>query len=258
MIKRDELFSVIEGILGTELLEKARRVDVVANGMQIKGSSEVDKIALGVTCHREFLEKAVEWGAQVCLFHHGLDPRTHLSTFPTYLQKQLKIALGHNVTIAGYHFALDAHPSLGNNAQIIEKLGATISGPLFEDWGFVGRFETPQRLEAVAIACEKLFKRPVMRFEAGSKTISTIGVVSGAGKPGANHIAEMEDKGVELYISGETSESVPHKLKESRINYFVCGHYATEVFGIKALGSAIEEKVGSNVAVKFIDVPSPI
>ena len=54
----------------------------------------------------------------------------------------------------------------------------------------------------------------------GPKSIKTIGVVSGAGKPYAAEQAEMEEKGVELYISGETSESIPNKMKEAGINYF--------------------------------------
>ena len=71
-------------------------------------------------------------------------------------------------------------------------------------------------------------------------------------------LAEMEVKGVQLYISGETSEWVVHQMKESEINYFCAGHYASEVFGVQELGKKIKEKFGNNIEVEFIDVPNEI
>ena len=67
----------------------------------------------------------------------------------------------------------------------------------------------------------------------------------------------MEQKGVELFITGETSESVPYKMKDSGINYFVCGHYATEAFGVQELGKRIEAHFQDKIKVEFIDVPNP-
>src|SRR3989344_3947184 len=87
---------------------------------------------------------------------------------------------------------------------------------------------------------------------------STMGVVSGAGKPYGAEMVELEKKGIELYISGETSESIPHKLKESGIPYFLCGHYTTEMFGIRALGERIAHHFKDKVRVQFIDIPNPI
>ncbi|MFH2061392.1 MAG: Nif3-like dinuclear metal center hexameric protein, partial [Candidatus Beckwithbacteria bacterium] len=83
-------------------------------------------------------------------------------------------------------------------------------------------------------------------------------VVSGGGKPYAEHLAEMEEKGVELFISGESSESIPHKMKESKINYFAGGHYATEVFGVQELGKRIKEHFKEKLKVEFIDIPNEI
>ena len=76
-------------------------------------------------------------------------------------------------------------------------------------------------------------------------------------EPGAA-AAELEAKGVQLYISGETSEWVVHQMKESEINYFCGGHYATEVFGVKELGKKIKEKFNNNLEVEFIDIPNQI
>ena len=47
-------------------------------------------------------------------------------------------------------------------------------------------------------------------------------------------------------------------MKESGIAYFVCGHYATEKFGVQELGKKIESKFKPKVEVEFIDIENPI
>lgn len=258
MIKRDELVAFIDQTLGQDLLQKARQIDVVANGVQIWGKPEVNKLALGVSLNREFLQAAIDFGADFCLVHHGLDLRTYEAAFPRYLQNQLKLIFQANLTVAGYHYVLDAHPTLGNNAQIIQALGANSKSPLYEDWGYVGEFPSAKSLSELQTACQQLFHRQPLVFPSGPTQIKTIGVVSGAGKPYAMHLAELEAKGVEAYISGETSESTPARLIESQINYLVCGHYATETFGVKALGQVISDHFSDQLLVQFLDQPSII
>lgn len=259
MIQRDELTNYLyKEIFGGELMAKAAIKDELANGIQFSGSETVSKIALGVSCNEAFLHEAVAWGAQYCIFHHGLDPRTHKSRYPLYAQKRLKLIVQNSLTIAGFHYALDAHPEIGNNAVIIRELGARRGEHLFDEWGYVGSFEKPRLLSDLRQHCEALFDHEIVSFESGPEEIHTIGVVSGGGKPYAAEIAEMEAKEVQLYISGESSESVPHKMLESQINYFVCGHYATEVFGVKALGEKIQQEFNGKLEVQLIDIPNPI
>lgn len=258
MVTRDDITQFIQDSLGKDILNKASVKDEAANGIQIEGLTEVSKVAYGVTLSETFLKQAIDQNAQYLFFHHGLDPRTYLARLPRYLQNELRLIFEHRLTIAGFHYTLDAHPVLGNNAQIIHKLGANIKETLYEDWGFTATFTAPKSLAELKTTCEQIFQHPVLSFESGPQSISTIGVVSGAGKPYALHLQEFIDKGVQLYISGETSESVPHKLIESGINYFVCGHYATEVFGVQALGSAIKQRYGDQLEVEFIDIPSDL
>jgi len=42
-------------------------------------------------------------------------------------------------------------------------------------------------------------------------------------------------------------------MREMGLSYFACGHYATEVFGIQALGEAIKKRF-SELEVQFIEV----
>ena len=258
MIKRNDLTKFIYQTIGSELMAKAAEIDEVANGVQFLGSEEVRKLAIGVSLNEDFLNEAVKAKAQYCLFHHGFDTRVYKSRFPTFAQKRLKLIVKNNLTIAGFHYVLDAHLSLGNNAVIVRELGAKIKEPLFQEWGFTAEFTKPQEVKKLQDRCAKLFEHDVLAVLSGPTKISTIGVVSGKGTPAMAEIAEMETKGVQLYISGETSEWLIHQMKESEINYFCGGHYATEVFGVQELGKVIKKHFGDKLEVEFIDIPNPI
>mgnify|MGYP000500527303 CR=1 FL=1 len=258
MVKRDELINAIVQIFGKDLLRHAEQKDDLANGVQILGARDVQKVALGVTVNEDFLKEGIASGANFFITHHGLDARVHKSRFPKSTQKRLRLIFQNNLTIASFHYTLDAHPEIGNNATIIKKLGANQGEPLFDDWGYVGKFNIPQRVTTLAEKCSQIMEHDVLAIYSGPERVNTIGVCSGAAKPYAEHIAEMEQKGVELFISGETSESIPNRMKESEINYFVCGHYATEVFGVQELGKALKSRFKDKLEVEFIDIPNPI
>ncbi|MEA3355238.1 MAG: Nif3-like dinuclear metal center hexameric protein [Patescibacteria group bacterium] len=258
MVKRDELVKFIHQTIGEELIEKGLQKDEVANGVQFSGSKDVEKVVLGVSSNEDFLKEAVKSGGQFCIFHHGYDPRVWKSRIPTYSQKRLKVIIKNNLTIMGFHYCLDAHPEFGNNATIIKKLGAKIDKPFWEEWGYTAKFSTPQEVNKLSKKCAEIFEHDIFAVLSGPKKIKTIGVVSGGAKPYAQNIAEMEQKDVELFITGETSESIPHKMKESGINYFAGGHYATEVFGVQELGKKIKEYYKDKLEVEFIDIPNEI
>ncbi|MDP3093629.1 MAG: Nif3-like dinuclear metal center hexameric protein [bacterium] len=259
MVKRDEIIKFIYQIIGKGLLEKAAKIDEVANGVQILGKEQVNRVALGASLNEEFLKEAVKRGADFCIFHHGFDPRVFKSRFSLSAQKRLRLIFKNDLTIASFHFCLDAHPQIGNNATIIKRLGAKIIGQFWgEGWGFVAKFARPQSSAALKNKCAKIFNHEISAFLANSKPIKTIAVVSGGAKPNVENVAAMEEQGVELFISGETHEDSPHKMKESGINYFVCGHYNTEVFGIQELGRRIKARFKDRLKVEFIDIPNPI
>ena len=258
MVKRDEIIKFIYQTIGQELMAKALIKDEVANGVQFLGSDEVKKVALGVSANEDFLLAAVKAGAQFCIFHHGLDTRVWKSRYPLFAQKRLKVIVANKLTVVGLHYSLDSHPAIGNNAVIARELGAKIIEPLFDEWGYTAKFNQPQPIEHIKASCEKLFHHKIFSVESGLKTVTTIGVVSGRGTPEMAEIAEMEAKGVQLYISGETSEWTVHQMKESEINYFCGGHYATEVFGVRELEKIIKANFKGQLEVEFIDIPNEI
>ena len=258
MVKRDQLIEFVYQTIGKEWIEKALAKDELANGVQFLGNEEVKKVALGTSLNEDFLQEAVKAGAQFCIFHHGFDVRTWRSRYPLFSQKRMRVIFENKLTVMGFHYALDFHPEIGNNVAIIKKLGAKVKDTLYEEWGYIAEFSTSQDVKKLSEKCAKLFSHDIFAVLSGPKKVKTIGVVSGAGKPDAQHLAEMEEKGVELFITGEPSESIPHKMKESRINYFAGGHYATEGFGVQELGKKIKGEYKNRLEVEFIDIPNPI
>lgn len=258
MIPRNQLIDFIYDTVGDEWIQKAMAQDDLTNGLQITGGPEVDMVTLGVSANEELFTQAAANGSNFCIFHHALDMRTYKSRVPIYTQKRLRQIFTHNITVMGFHGALDIHPEIGNNAVIIRELGAKLGEPLFEGWGYTATFSKPQNVKDLSKKCSKLFEHDIFAVFTGPAEVETIGVVSGGAKPYAQHIAEMEDLGVELFITGESAESVPHKMKESGINYFAGGHYATEVFGVQELGKKIKAEFKEKLAVEFLDIPNPI
>lgn len=258
MVKRDELTEYIDKEIGKDLFDKALLKDDFANGVQILGGEKVTKVALGVSLNEQFLKKAIEWGSNFCVFHHGIFTPTYKLQYTVSEQKRLGIVFKNNLTVVGLHYVLDAHPKIGNNAQIIKLLGAKIGQTFAEEWGFTAVFDKPQDVHELAHRCKDIFNHEVFAVEGEKEKVRKIGVVSGAYKPTPEDFVEMEKKKVELLITGETAEYLPHQMMESGINYFVCGHYATEVFGIKELGKKISSHFGNKVDVKFIEIENPI
>lgn len=258
MVKRDELITFIYQTVGNDILEKALLKDDFANGVQILGSENVNKVAIGVSLNEEFLLEAIKRGAGFCIFHHGIYAPTYKLQYSKSEQKRLRLIFQNDLSIVGLHYVLDAHPKLGNNAQIIKELGAKIVKPFAEEWGFIGEFDKTQDLHELGHKCQELYDHEVFVVQANNKRIKRIGVCSGAHKPVSFDFFEMKKENVDLLITGETSEHLPHQMQEEGINYFVCGHYATETLGVQELGKLIEKRFGNKISVKFIDIQNPI
>ncbi|MGC7556515.1 Nif3-like dinuclear metal center hexameric protein, partial [Pandoraea pneumonica] len=92
--------------------------DYCPNGLQVEGRSEIKKIASGVTASLAFLEAARDWGADAVLVHHGYFWKNEDARITGMKRKRLGLLIGHDISLFAYHLPLDAHPELGNNAQL--------------------------------------------------------------------------------------------------------------------------------------------
>jgi dinuclear metal center YbgI/SA1388 family protein len=258
MIKRDQLINFLDTYFGQELMDKAKTKDPdMANGIQLKGKAEVNKIVLGVSIDEKFLQEAINASADFIIVHHGLC-FSDLVFINKSWKKRLKILLDNDLSLAGYHFILDSHKKIGNNATIIKELGGQIKERFFDDWGWIGEFDQPQSIEKVSKDCSKLFNHDVFAVMAGPTKVTHFGVVSGGGVPRTKQTREIIEKNLELYITGEIRESRPAEFEELGINYFSAGHYATEVFGVQELGKVIKDHFKDKLEVEFIEIANPL
>ncbi len=241
-----------------ELLEAREWEDYGPNGLQVPGAALVSKVATGVSAHREMLERAVESAAQLLLVHHGLFWDFHPRALSEQMAARLRIALDAGLSVAGYHLPLDAHPVIGNNAQLCDRLGfepqprpfAEVKGRAV---GVVGRsrdgIEVAELLRRVTATCE----REPLVFDAGPDPVRSIGIVSGAG---ASEIQSAVELGLDAFLTGEPAEHAMADAREGGLHFIAAGHYATETLGIRRLGELVAERF--ELEHEFIDVPNPV
>lgn len=259
MIFLQDLKLYLDHFFGQDLIKKARQKDpYLANGLQLLGKDKIKKIVLGTTATEEFLLEAVKAGADSVLVHHSLPLFHAYKLINPYLYKRLKVLIKNDVSLFGFHYLLDHHPEVGNNAQIIKKLGAKIKDPLFNEWGWTAELDKPIKREKLGQKLSELTGHDVFIINGAKKELKKIGVVSGGGVPREKELQEVVEANLDAYITGEVSESTVGIFKEMGINYFACGHYATEVCGVQALGLVIKKHFKDKLEVEFLDLPNPV
>jgi dinuclear metal center YbgI/SA1388 family protein len=253
MAKRDEITAFCD-----ELLDIGSFEDFGPNGLQVPGSSDVSKVATGVTANLECLQGAVDAGAELVLTHHGLLWGSEVSPLSVPMAARLRALLCADVSLAAYHLPLDAHPQIGNNALLRDALGLGPDERAFGEAkgssvGLIGR--APEPIDAGELTrrlAEAVGQDPLV-FEAGPERIESVGIVTGAG---GFALHEAGPLGLDALVTGEPSEPVMGEAREYGIHFLAGGHYATETFGIRRLGELVAERF--SVDHEFIDVPNPV
>jgi dinuclear metal center YbgI/SA1388 family protein len=251
MIPRTALLAHIE-----TLLEPKRFRDYCPNGLQVAGQDEVRKIVSGVTASRALIEAAIEEQADTILVHHGYFWKGEDPCITGMKQDRIKLLLSHDINLLAYHLPLDAHPLLGNNAQLAEVLGIKIEGTLTSvDPAIVyyGRLPEKVSLEALSEAVSIKLGRQPMPLSGHHRDIETIAWCTGAAQGYIDHAAMA---GMDVFLSGEISEQTTHSVRELGINYIAAGHHATERYGVKALGEHLADTLG--LEHQFIDIDNPV
>jgi dinuclear metal center YbgI/SA1388 family protein len=249
-----------------EILAEANRLlnaddfeDYGPNGLQIPGPVRVGHLYTGVSANAELFELAAAHGPGLLLVHHGLFWGPGFTTVDPALKRRLKLLFDADLALAAYHLPLDAHPELGNNALLARALGASGELEPFAAYhgrtiGFLatlssGGLPLPALTERIAALTGQA---PLVQG-AGPSAIARLAIVSGAG---ADYVTEAAAAGADALLTGETSERVMANARELGTHVIAAGHYATETFGIKALGEHLAERFGLEHA--FLDVPNPV
>ena len=237
------------------LLEPERFHDYAPNGLQVEGKGEIFHVVTGVTASLALLEAAADLHADAVLVHHGWFWKRDTPCITGIRYKRIQTALSAGLNLIAYHLPLDAHPELGNYAQIAKRLGIIPEGQWGEmDLGWTGTLSAGNlTAKEFAGLCEKTFRRTPLLVGPEDKVVRRICWCSGAAQ---GFFEEAVDQGADLYLSGEISEPTVHIAEETGVPYLSCGHHATERFGIQALGAWVEENCG--LQVTHIDIDNPV
>ena len=222
------------------------------NGLQVENRGSVSRIAAAVDASPATVKKAIDAGADLLIVHHGLFwGTTHPWTGNRY--RLLRLLLDNNVAVYSSHLPLDAHPRLGNNAQLCRALGIKAPKPFFTERGqAIGlRGTLDLTREQLARRLAKATGTEPTVLPGGAARCRSVGVVTG----GAG--AEMKtaaDEGVDTFITGEGPHWTFALAEDLGLNVFYGGHYATETFGVKALSESLSKKF--KLPWTFIDHPT--
>jgi dinuclear metal center YbgI/SA1388 family protein len=241
-----------------DLLDPTAYDDYGPNGLQVPGSEQIQTVVTGVSANADLFSRAREEDADLVLVHHGLFWAGPPRALDRASKRRLQLLFDADLALAAYHLPLDGHLEVGNNALLAGALGAGDVEPFAAHGratlGVRARFAddgvTPAELVARVRAATG---REPLAFTDGPDPVRTIGIVSGAG---ADHLEDAIDAGLDAFVTGEPAERSMARAREAGVHFLAAGHYATETFGVRALGERLAEHFG--IRHVFVDVPNPI
>lgn len=234
-------------------LEIDKFEDISLNGVQVACSpdKEIKKVITAVDACQSTIDAAVEAGADLLFVHHGFFWGKPIAVDGIHY-KRVKTLLDNDIALYACHLPLDAHPVLGNNAQMALALGMKEYDPfgtfMGQYIGFKGSLPFPMTCEAIAKLLGFTSTNGLNIFPFGKEEVSTVGIISGGA---ADDVYEAIDEGLDCYITGEYRHELYHMLKETGMNMIAGGHYQSEVFGVKAVARFMKREWGLDA--NFVD-----
>jgi dinuclear metal center YbgI/SA1388 family protein len=251
MVTRSTLTEALDA-----LLQPGRFKDYGPNGLQVEGKSEIKRMVSGVTASLALIDAAIEQGADAIFVHHGLFWRGQDGRVVGWMKQRLQKLLKHDINLYAYHLPLDAHPTLGNNAQLGAVLGLTPlegAGSRFgeQDLGWLGSASYTDS-QQLAEHIRNVLNRPVSHINSVQKAIKKIAWCTGGAQ---GYFEAAIAAGADVFITGEISEPQAHYAREMGVAYIACGHHASERYGAPAVAAHISHELG--MVHSFIDIDNP-
>lgn len=237
-----------------QILQVEQFADYCPNGLQVEGKLLVSKIVTGVSASMALLEAAKIAGADAVLVHHGYFWKNEDACVVGMKRNRIKFLLDNEMSLLAYHLPLDAHPELGNNAQLGKMLGLNVQA-YSGNQGLIaqGSLSGMQTLgEFSEYLGAQLGRAPLVIGDL-SQTLKNVAWCTGGAQ---GYMSDAIALGVDVFISGEISEQTVHLARESGVAYIAAGHHATERYGIQALGEHLANQFG--LAHEFIDIDNPV
>jgi dinuclear metal center YbgI/SA1388 family protein len=226
--------------------------DNALNGLQIENAGGVTKIGASVDVSTRVLAAAAKQNVDLLIVHHGLF-WPGLQPVTGVLRRQLELAFENNIALYSAHLPLDLHRQVGNNAQLAAALGLKSNQPFFEEKGQLIGVKTRVSLPCDELdrKLQKVLRGPVKAFIFGPKKTGTIGIITGGA---GSEIYKAAQEGIDTFITGEAPHWAAVAAEELGMNLLLGGHYATEVFGVKALAAHLSKRF--KIPWTFIDCPT--
>jgi len=209
------------------------------NGLQVANDGRVTRIGAAVDAGVVPFQQAVAAGVDFLIVHHGMYwdmPRA--LTGPAHAR--VATLVKGNCALYSNHLPLDAHPEIGNNALLARQLGLKPNRGFLPIEGRDTGCIAPSRLSRAALRrkLESLYPR-VIAIEFGAATPRAVAFCSGSG---SSAVPALRLAGADTLVTGELREEHFNRAQEEKLNLYLCGHYATEVHGVKALAAELARK----------------
>ncbi len=229
--------------------------DYGPQGLQVEADKKaMQRIALSVDVSPAIIEAAADWQADMLLVHHGILWRS-VERIAGPLGQRVRLLLKHGINLYAAHLPLDAHPEVGNNAQLAQMLGIEIAEwwcvPKDTPVGVYGSVKTAVSLSQFVDRIDSQLDTKARVLAYGPEQVNNVAIVSGFG---ADQAAAAQAMGADTFVTGETSHASYWSAADHGLNIIYAGHYATETVGVKALGQHLADKFG--LSVNFFDFPT--
>ena len=196
--------------------------------------------------------------ANLLIVHHGLFWGGSQPIRGRIFERVRRL-LAHDIAVYASHLPLDLHPTLGNNAIMARTLELTPSAGFahFQSIAIGVMGEADVETATLAARCEALARREGGQLVAvgasPQRRTHRWALCTGAGAS-SDTLREASDAGVDTLIVGEGPHHTAVDALELGIAVLYVGHYATETFGVRALGEEIEHTFG--IPWSFVAAPT--
>jgi len=223
------------------------------NGLQFENTGIIQKVGASVDAGLIPFQKAVDRNVDLLIVHHGmywspLQPITGVKF------QKVNTLLNGGLAVYSSHLPLDCHSEIGNNALLAKEIGLQPTGTFLDYEGTeIGLItEGISRLDLIE-KLQKTFDDKVQSIEFGSEKPNKIAILTGSG---SSAVSELKRIGVDTLITGELRQNHYNQAQEEGLNLYLCGHYATEVYGVCALAKEISQKF--EIPWEFIATDCPL
>ena len=238
--------------------ERTRRSEIpdfqgACNGLQVENEGEILKIGAAVDAGLLPFERATVEGIDLLIVHHGMFWSPIHPIIGVNYQKVSALING-SLALYSSHLPLDCHADIGNNALLARMLELEPCGTFLPYEGVdigltthgINRNDLSRRLH-------ESFNGKVTAIEFGSETPERIAILTGSG---ASAIGKLRILGIDTLITGELRQNHFNQAQEEGLNLYLCGHYATEVFGVCALAEEVSQKF--DIPWSFLETECPL